>query len=77
LHRLIAPAYWRLPSFDHLVGAADERQWNAEAERSSGLEVEYQLDFALHQTAACLFNHRVDGGEQLRRHGQPERLGGL
>src|ERR1035437_4853069 len=32
-------------SFDHLVGAADQRQWDGEAERLGGLEVEDQLDF--------------------------------
>ena len=30
---------------DHLVGAADQRQWDGEAERPGGLEVEDHLDF--------------------------------
>ena len=31
--------------FDHLVGAAKERNWNADAERLGGLEVQKQLNF--------------------------------
>src|SRR5437016_5995223 len=36
---------WRLPSFNDLVGAGDERPRDFEAERLRGLEVEEQLDF--------------------------------
>ena len=43
LHRLIAPASWRLPSFDHLVGAGEERRRHREAARFGSLEVEHQL----------------------------------
>ena len=32
-------------SFDDLVGAAEQRNWYGEAERSRGLEVEEELDF--------------------------------
>src|SRR5207344_868441 len=32
--------------FDHLVGTAQERDWNGKAECLGGLEVEEQLDFS-------------------------------
>jgi hypothetical protein len=32
-------------SFDHLVGAGEDRLWNGEAEGSGGFEVENQLEF--------------------------------
>src|ERR1700682_297599 len=32
-------------SFDHLVGAAEQREWHCEAERLGGLEVYEQLNF--------------------------------
>jgi hypothetical protein len=32
------------PLFNHLVGAADKRQWNSEAGCSCGSEVAYQFD---------------------------------
>ena len=32
-------------SLDHLVGAADQRVWDVEAERLCGLEIDVQLDF--------------------------------
>src|ERR1700682_2335155 len=31
--------------FDHLVGAAEQREWDCEAERLGGLEVYEQLNF--------------------------------
>ena len=31
--------------FDHLVGTADQRDWDGEAERFGGLDVDDQLDF--------------------------------
>src|SRR5262249_29379997 len=31
---------WRLPSFDHLVGAGEKRRWNVDADRLSGLEID-------------------------------------
>jgi hypothetical protein len=31
--------------FDHLVGAAEKRDWKGEAERLRGLEIDGQLDF--------------------------------
>ena len=31
--------------FDHLVGAAEQRQWHGDAERLGGLEVYDQFDF--------------------------------
>src|SRR5436190_11083761 len=40
-------------SFDHLVGAAEQRQRDREAERLGGLEVDYQLDFR------CLLHWQV------------------
>jgi|SRR5215467_2344638 len=30
--------------FDHLVGPADKRQWNSDAECSCGIEVDHQFD---------------------------------
>ena len=35
----------RRRSFDHLVGADEQRRWNVDAERLCGLEVDEQLDF--------------------------------
>jgi hypothetical protein len=37
----------RLPpaSFDHLVGAAKKRNWERDAERSGGLEIQDEIDF--------------------------------
>jgi len=31
--------------FDHLVGAAEERDWNGDAERLCRFEIDYQIDF--------------------------------
>src|SRR4051794_17471418 len=36
---------WPAFSFDHLVGAAEQRQWHAEAACLCGFEVYEQLDF--------------------------------
>jgi hypothetical protein len=33
------------PSFDHLVGAAEQRRWHVQAERLGGLEVQKQFRF--------------------------------
>src|SRR5436309_8470074 len=33
---------WRLLSFDHLVGAGEQREWKGQAERFGGLEVEFE-----------------------------------
>jgi hypothetical protein len=40
-------------SLDHLVGAAEQREWNSEAERLGSLEIEDQLN--LH----CLLDRQV------------------
>jgi hypothetical protein len=44
LHRLIAPASWRLPSLDHLVGAGEQGRWNVEAERSCGRQINDEFE---------------------------------
>jgi hypothetical protein len=48
LHRRIAPAYWRLPSLDHLVGADQESFRDIETDRVSGLEIDNQLEAGGH-----------------------------
>src|SRR5262245_4193288 len=58
-------------SFDHLVSAADKRQWNREAERLGGLEIDYQLDFGglLHRKIGWFFAledaARIHAGETV------------
>src|SRR5947209_9113257 len=37
---------WRLPSFDYLVGAREQRRWNFEADRLGGLQVDDELELA-------------------------------
>jgi hypothetical protein len=44
LHRLIAPACWRLPSLDHLVRRGEQRFGDGEAEGFGGLEVDHQFE---------------------------------
>src|SRR6516225_2940972 len=44
-HRLDRTSLRLAHSFDHLVGAADERQRDGQPERSRGLEIDDQLDF--------------------------------
>src|SRR5207244_3620624 len=39
---------WRLPSFDHLVGAREERRWHFAAERLGGLEIDRQVELYRH-----------------------------
>src|SRR5215471_15798012 len=34
---------WRLPSFDYLVGAGEERRWDIDTERIGGLPVDQKL----------------------------------
>src|SRR5262249_44784424 len=55
--RFSAPARRRAVSFDHLVGAADKRQRDREAERSGSLEIDDQLDLGglLHGQVSRLF----------------------
>ena len=35
---------WRLPSFDHLVGAGREPHWHVDTQRPGGLEIEHELE---------------------------------
>src|SRR5215472_8584751 len=51
------------PSFDHLVGAGEQRRWHIEAERPSGVEVDHQLELGrLHDWQV----HRLGAIEDTR-----------
>jgi hypothetical protein len=45
LHRLDRTSLRLAHSFDHLIGATEQREWNCEAERLGSLHVDDQLDF--------------------------------
>ncbi len=46
---------WRLPSFDHLVGAGDERWWHRDAERALAVRFRGLLSRAKLEKLSLIF----------------------
>src|SRR5262249_7432327 len=66
--RLVDLCWLLQTSFDHLVGAAEQRQWECDAKRPCGIEVDNQLDLygLLHREVGRRFAFEdaadIDGG---------------
>jgi hypothetical protein len=49
-------------SFDHLVGAAEQRDWECDAKRLRGLEVDYELELGREQDRSDFERRFVECG---------------